>query len=62
MINFMPSDNITFEEVLTDTTLQAKLSYMANKLNIPVQEVRRAVAAVGNDPERIQAYLEQYGK
>jgi hypothetical protein len=57
----MLSDTITTEGVQTDTTLQAKLSYLANDLNVPVQEVRRAVAAVGNDLKKIQAFLEHFG-
>ena len=57
----MLPDNITTEGVQTDTTLQAKLSYMANDLNVPIQEVRRAVAAVGHDPEMIRTFLERFG-
>ena len=57
----MLTDNSTTELVSTSTSLQAELSYMANKLNVPVQEIRRAVAAVGNDPKMIQAFLEQFG-
>ena len=57
----MLPDTTTKEPVSTSTILQAELSYMANKLNVPVQEIRRAVAAVGEDPKMIQAFLKQFG-
>ena len=54
-------DDTIIEQASTITMLQAELSYMANKLNVPIQEIRRATEAVGNDREKIQAFLEQFG-
>ena len=34
-----------------------ELQYMAEKLNISMEEVRRAIERVGNDREKVEEYL-----
>ena len=36
-----------------------ELSYLAEKLNTSAEEVKAAIAAVGNDREKIEQYLKE---
>jgi hypothetical protein len=43
------------------TLIQQEMSSIADALNVPFQEVRRAMEAVGFDRKKIQAFLKEHG-
>ena len=39
-----------------------ELRYIANKLGVTEKEVREAIAAVGNERQKVEEYLQQRGR
>ena len=39
-----------------------ELQHVADKMGVTIDEVRRAIEAVGNSREKVEAYLERIGR